>query len=156
MKVIKRVKKGNGSQLEEFDLNKIINAVKKAYSSQDKEIDEEVLKELNYIPSYHEGASTVDVETIQNEVEKILMDLAPYDVARAYIIYREKHNNIRNYADNKIAFINRYKNSSNTANATIDDNSNVSNHNIAVLNSEIHKEENAEVNLRIWELKLQE
>lgn len=156
MKVIKRVKKGNGSQLEEFDLNKIINAVKKAYSSQDKEIDEEVLKELNYIPSYHEGANTVDVETIQNEVEKILMDLAPYDVARAYIIYREKHNNIRNYADNKIAFINRYKNSSNTANATIDDNSNVSNHNIAVLNSEIHKEENAEVNLRIWELKLQE
>lgn len=156
MKVIKRVKKGNGSQLEEFDLNKIINAVKKAYSSQNKEIDEEVLKELNYIPSYHEGASTVDVETIQNEVEKILMDLAPYDVARAYIIYREKHNNIRNYADNKIAFINRYKNSSNTANATIDDNSNVSNHNIAVLNSEIHKEENAEVNLRIWELKLQE
>lgn len=156
MKVIKRVKKGNGSQLEEFDLNKIINAVKKAYSSQNKEIDEEVLKELNYILSYHEGASTVDVETIQNEVEKILMDLAPYDVARAYIIYREKHNNIRNYADNKIAFINRYKNSSNTANATIDDNSNVSNHNIAVLNSEIHKEENAEVNLRIWELKLQE
>lgn len=156
MKVIKRVKKGNGSQLEEFNLNKIINAVKKAYSSQNKEIDEEVLKELNYIPSYHEGASTVDVETIQNEVEKILMDLAPYDVARAYIIYREKHNNIRNYADNKIAFINRYKNSSNTANATIDDNSNVSNHNIAVLNSEIHKEENAEVNLRIWELKLQE
>ena len=53
MKVIKRVKKGNGSQLEEFDLNKIINAVKKAYSSQNKEIDEEVLKELNYIPSYH-------------------------------------------------------------------------------------------------------
>ena len=156
MKVLKRTKKGKASQLEEFDLNKIINAVKKAYASQSKEPDEEVLKELAYIPSYYAGASTVGVEAIQNKVEKILIDLAPYDVTKAYIIYREKHNNIRNYADNKIAFINKYKKSSNTANATIDDNSNVSNHNIAVLNSEIHKEENAEVNLRIWELKLQE
>ena len=44
MKVLKRTKKGNTSQLEEFDLNKIINAVKKAYTSQGKEPDEEVLK----------------------------------------------------------------------------------------------------------------
>ena len=42
MKVLKRTKKG-GSQLEEFDLNKIVNAVKKAYASQKKEPDEEVL-----------------------------------------------------------------------------------------------------------------
>ena len=91
MKVLKRAKKGDKGQLEEFDLNKIINAVKKAYASQGREIDEEVLTELHYIPSYHEGASTVGVETIQNEVEKILMDLAPYDVAKAYIIHREKH-----------------------------------------------------------------
>ncbi|QOR59375.1 putative anaerobic ribonucleoside triphosphate reductase [uncultured phage cr116_1] len=156
MKVIKRVKKGNGSQLEEFDLNKIINAVKKAYSSQNKEIDEEVLKELNYIPSYHEGASTVDVETIQNEVEKILMDLAPYDVARAYIIWREVHKKIRIYAENKIAFINRYKNSSNTANATIDDNSNVNSKNIGILNAEIHKEDNIHISRRMMVNKLEE
>ena len=96
------------------------------------------------------------VEDVQDKIEDLLMSEHFYDVAKAYIIYREKHKNIRNYADNKISFINRYKNSDNTANATVDDNSNVSNHNIAVLNSEIHKEENAEVNLRIWELKLQE
>ena len=30
MKVLKRAKKGDKSQLEEFDLNKIFNAVKKA------------------------------------------------------------------------------------------------------------------------------
>ena len=86
MKVLKRTKKDKASQLEEFDLNKIINSVKKAYASQGKEPDEEVLKELTYIPSYHEGASTVGVATIQTEVEKILMDLAPYDVTKAYII----------------------------------------------------------------------
>ena len=114
MKVIKRVKKGNGSQLEEFDLNKIINAVKKAYASQGKEPDEEVLKELTYIPSYHEGASTVGVETIQNEVEKILMDLAPYDVAKAYIIHREKHTESRLIKE-RIDYMNRYSNSSSNA-----------------------------------------
>ena len=156
MKVLKRTKKGNGSQLEEFDLNKIINAVKKAYASQGREPDEEVLKELTYIPSYHEGASTVGVETIQNEVEKILMDLAPYDVARAYIIWREVHKKIRIYAEDKIAFINKYKSSSNTANATIDDNSNVNGKNIGILNAEIHKEDNIHISRRMIINKLEE
>ena len=143
MKVIKRVKKGNGSQLEEFDLNKIINAVKKAYSSQDKEIDEEVLKELNYIPSYHEGASTVDVETIQNEVEKILMDLAPYDVARAYIIYREKHNESRLIRE-RIDYMNSYSSSSKNASSSseTDANANVSMKNVANLEGEVYKTTN--------------
>ena len=36
----------------------------------------------------------------------------------------------------------RYKNASNTANSTIDDNSNVSSKNIGVLNAEIHKGDN--------------
>lgn len=143
MKVIKRVKKGNGSQLEEFDLNKIISAVKKAYSSQDKEIDEEVLKELNYIPSYHEGASTVDVETIQNEVEKILMDLAPYDVARAYIIYREKHNESRLIRE-RIDYMNSYSSSSKNASSSseTDANANVSMKNVANLEGEVYKTTN--------------
>lgn len=156
MKVLKRTKKGNGSQLEEFDLNKIINAVKKAYASQGKEPDEEVLKELTYIPSYHEGASTVGVEIIQDEVEKILMDLAPYNVAKAYIMWREIHKKIRIYAEDKIAFINRYKSSSNTANATIDDNSNVNGKNIGILNAEIHKEDNIHISRRMIVNKLEE
>ena len=155
MKVLKRTKK-NGNQLEDFDINKIITAVRKAYVAQGKILSKSVIKELYEIPNHHKGASTIGVETIQNEVEKILMEIAPYDVARAYIVYREHRKKIRDFAQRKIDFINTYKKSDNTANATIDDNSNVSNHNIAVLNSEIHKEDNAEVNLRIWELKLQE
>lgn len=155
MKVLKRTKKG-GSQLEEFDLNKIVNAVKKAYASQKKEPDEEVLRELSYIPTYHSGVSSVKVETIQMEVEKILMDLAPYDVAKAYIIYREEHNKLREFTDRKLKFINRYKKSNNTANATIDDNSNVNGKNIGILNSEIHKEDNIQVSRRMIVEKLRE
>lgn len=157
MKVIKRVKKGNGSQLEEFNLNKIINAVKKAYSSQNKEIDEEVLKELNYIPSYHEGASTVDVETIQNEVEKILMDLAPYDVARAYIIYREKHNESRLIRE-RIDYMNSYSSSSKNASSSseTDANANVSMKNVANLEGEVYKTTNRVIQRQRMKDKLYE
>ena len=143
MKVLKRTKKDKASQLEEFDLNKIINAVKKAYASQGKEPNEEVLKELTYIPSYHAESSTVGVETIQNEVEKILMDLAPYDVAKAYIIYREKHTESR-LVKERIDYMNRYSNSSSNASTSseTDANANVSMKNVANLEGEVYKTTN--------------
>lgn len=143
MKVLKRVKKSDKDQLEEFDLNKIINAVKKAYKSQNKEISKEVIKELNYIPSYHEGASVVGVEAIQNEVEKILMDLAPYDVARAYIIHREKHTKSRLIKE-RIDYMNKYSNSLSNASTSseTDANANVSMKNVANLEGEVYKTTN--------------
>lgn len=143
MKVLKRTKKGKASQLEEFDLNKIINAVKKAYASQGKEPDEEVLEELNYIPSYHIGANTVEVETIQNEVEKILMDLAPYDVAKAYIIYRSKHEEYR-FIRERIDYMSNYVNSDENASTSseTDANANVSMKNVANLEGEVYKTTN--------------
>lgn len=143
MKVLKRTKKGKASQLEEFDLNKIVNAVKKAYASQNKEPDEEVLKELSYIPSYHTETSIVEVETIQNEVEKILMDLAPYSVAKAYIIYREKHTKSRLIKE-RIDYMNRYSNSLSNASTSseTDANANVSMKNVANLEGEVYKTTN--------------
>lgn len=142
MKVLKRTKKG-GSQLEEFDLNKIINAVKKAYASQDKKPDEEVLKELTYIPSYHAGASTVGVDTIQMEVEKILMDLAPYDVAKAYIIYRNKHEESR-FIRERIDYMANYADSDDNAasSSETDPNANVTQKNVANLDGEVYKTKN--------------
>lgn len=143
MKVLKRKKKGKVNQLEEFDLNKIINAVKKAYASQGKEPNEKVLEELNYIPSYHIGASTVEVETIQNEVEKILMDLAPYDVAKAYIIYRSKHEESR-FIRERIDYMSNYADSDDNASTSseTDANANVSMKNVANLEGEVYKTTN--------------
>lgn len=143
MKVLKRTNKGKPSQLEEFDLNKIINAVKKAYTSQGKEPDEEVLKELTYIPSYHVGASTVGVETIQMEVEKILMDLAPYDVAKAYIIYRNKHEESR-FIRERIDYMSNYADSDDNAasSSETDPNANVTQKNVANLDGEVYKTKN--------------
>ena len=79
-----------------------------------------------------------------------------FDVAKSYIVYREKHRKLKFDVNNKLNFISNYINSDNTANATIDDNSNVANRNIAVLNSEIHKEDNREVNLRMLRNKVKE
>ena len=140
MKVLKDKKKGGKSQLEEFDLNKIINAVKKAYASQGKEPDYMVLKELEYIPLYHKGASSVGVETIQAEVEKILMDLAPYDVAKAYIIYKAKHDESR-LIKSRIDYMEGYSNSKDNASSSseTDPNSNVASKNVANLEGEVYK-----------------
>ena len=96
------------------------------------------------------------VEDVQDKVEDLLMSEHFYDVAKAYIIYREKHNKLREFTDNKLNFINKYKNSNNTANATVDDNSNVNGKNIGILNSEIHKEDNIQVSRRMIVEKLRE
>lgn len=146
MKVLKR----NG-QLVDFDLGKIEDAIKKAFKSQSIIYDDNVIIEVEkYLEEKH-SYSALSVESIQDMVEKAIMACGHHEVAKAFMIYREKRKNIREYVNKKINFINRYKQSDNTANATIDDNSNVSNKNIAVCNVELHKEENAEINLGLWE-----
>ena len=60
------------------------------------------------------------------------------------------------FVENKIAFINKFKKSSNTANSTIDDNSNVANKNIAILNAEIHKPDNVRISRAMVMDKLKE
>jgi len=60
------------------------------------------------------------------------------------------------FVRNKIEFINKFKQASNTANATIDDNSNVSNKNIAILNAEAHKTDNIRISRAMVVSKLRE
>lgn len=141
-----KVKKRDGS-LETYDVTKIIKAVTAAYKACNKEVDDVVIRELEFIESF--CADTEGVETIQDNVVRILMDLAPYDVALSYILYREKHNSIRDWTEKKEAFIQNYSKSDNTANATVDDNSNVSGKNIGILNAEIHKEDNIQISRRM-------
>jgi ribonucleoside-triphosphate reductase len=128
---------------EEFSPEKVANAMRKAYNSVGKEMPEGK-RYMNALLKLVNGDEDVKVEAIQDAMEKYLMDKKEYDVAKSFIIYREKHKHLRDCVRKKEEFINRYKKSKNTANATIDDNSNVANKNIGVLNAEIHKEENIE------------
>lgn len=87
----------------------------------------------------------INIEEIQDIIESQLMMNSYYEVAREYIIYRQKHANLRDWVSHKVDFIEKYKMSDNTANATIDDNSNVSSKNIGIMNNEIHKEDNIQL-----------
>ena len=136
MKVIK----DNGN-LEEFNINKIKSAVEKAFKSCNKEMPQYLYDMLSALFDTIDK-DTISIEEIQNKVEDALMNDKHFDVAKSYIIYREKHRKTRENVTYKLKFIKNYINSDNTANATIDDNSNVANRNIALLNAESHKEDN--------------
>ena len=155
--------KRNGKKVI-FDRNKIINSVKAAYESVGETFNEDTKEHLLYCFNNRNinkwcieelGVLIPSVEDIQDRVERLLMEMNP-KVAKAYILYREKAKKAREKVTYKLKFIDNYINSDNTANATIDDNSNVANRNIAVLHSEIHKEDNREVNLRMLRDKVKE
>ena len=144
MFIIKR----NGTK-QEFDSSKIDKAILSALKASG--CNTEINQPSKYI--------TVDngdtVEVIQDRIENWLMSICP-SAAKAFILYREKHKNIRDWVSKKEKFIERYKQSSNTANATIDDNSNVSGKNIGILNAEIHKSDNILISRAMIEKKLKE
>lgn len=143
MRVIKRHKKGNQPVIEEFDINKIFKAVRKAYDSQGAELSETILENLNYIFSNYKETDTIEVETIQNEVENVLIDIAPHNIAKAYIIYRVKHDESR-LVKERINYMENYSNSSSNASTSseTDANANVSMKNIANLEGEVYKTTN--------------
>lgn len=147
-----RVKKRNGN-LVPFEISKIENAIQKAFLSCNYTVNKNVIKNIaREVDLWDE----ISVEDIQNQVEETLMDYDCPQVAKEYILYRNRQEAIRKNVQKNIDFIEKYKQSDNTANATIDDNANVANRNIAVLNSEIHKENNQETNFRILRNKLKE
>ena len=148
MKIVKR----NGLE-EEFNPIKIKNAVKAAFKSVGYSVSEDVYDTIvNAIKVWND----ISIEDIQDQVIETLRNLDFGEVADSYLIYRYKHAQARRMVENKKAFIKRYKESSNTANATIDDNSNVAGKNIGILNAEGHKEENILVNRGMVVDKLKE
>lgn len=108
------------------------------------------------VSNMFELINPLPVEDIQDFIEYHLMKQGWFDTAKSFILYRDKHKNIRDFAKKKNDFINKYKNATNTADASIDDNSNVANKNIAVLNTELYKENNIELNRYRVTKKLQE
>ena len=150
MNVVKR-----DGTIQEFNFEKIKNAINKAFRSlYDFNAPDELIDYLEAIcNSFTEDKS---VEEIQDFVENSLMEFKWFDVARAYILYREKHDNIRTWVEEKEKFINKYKNSFNTADSTIDDNSNVGGKNVGILNAEIHKSDNIQISRKMIMDKLKE
>ena len=137
MQVIKR----DGSK-EEFNLNKIINAVNKAFKSCGEETPIYIHDTLVALFAVIDG-DLISIEEIQNKIEDILMNNRHFKVAKAYIIYREKHREAR-FIKERIDYMNKYSQSTSNAatSSETDGNSNVSIKNVANLEGEVYKTTN--------------
>ena len=145
------VKKRDG-RIEPFNVEKIISAVRKAYEASNMRMSKEVETILRHLFTV---GDLIDIEEIQDKVEEVLMQDNPA-LAKSFVIYRYKHKRNRDWVNQKLEFIKAYKRSKNTADATVDDNSNVGNKNIGVLNNEIHKSDNIGISRGMIVRKLKE
>ena len=93
------VVKRDGKEVS-FDIKKITVAIEKAFSSLEKEFDENVVDFIalkvtsDFSSKVKDGKITV--EEIQDSVEKVLSQAGYEDVAKAYILYRKQREKIRN------------------------------------------------------------
>lgn len=151
MKVLKR----NG-KLEPFDVSKVLDAVRKAYKAKGKEVDVEVEDEIQHLPVTLLG-DVVSVDAVQDAVVRILVDLAPYDVALGYILYREHHKESR-FIRERIDYMDAYTNSTDNAatSSETDPNANVTQKNVANLEGEVYKGKNRTIQRQRMKDKLNE
>jgi ribonucleoside-triphosphate reductase len=137
MLVIKR-----DNSKEYFDIKKIVNAVNKAFNSCGEVMPDYMAALLHSTFSIMSG-DVISIEEIQDKVEDILMNNHHFKVAKAYIIYREKHREAR-FIKERIDYMNKYSQSTSNAatSSETDGNSNVSIKNVANLEGEVYKTTN--------------
>ena len=137
MQVVKR--DGN---LEEFNVDKIISAVEKAFKSCNKKMPQYLYDMIGALFGTLEG-DTIGIEEIQNKVEDVLMNDKHFDVAKAYIIYRNKHEESR-FVRERIDYMSNYADSDDNAasSSETDPNANVTQKNVANLDGEVYKTKN--------------
>lgn len=97
-KVIARIKKRDGT-VADFSQDKITHAIAKAMKSQGIE-DFSQAKTVSDIVTFvieekFSGYTVPSVEQIQDMVEMVLMKRGYHEVAKSYILYRERHKSIR-------------------------------------------------------------
>ena len=117
------------------------NAILKAFKACSYQLNED---EGKSITDYCGRILEATVEDIQDSVENFLMDNPKWrDVAKAYILYREKHKQARLISD-KLKYIHKYTESKESATnlSNTDDNANSNKKNMATLEGELYKDTN--------------
>lgn len=151
MQVVKR--DGN---IEEFNVDKIISAVEKAFKSCNKKMPQYLYDMLGALFGTLRG-DTIGIEEIQNKVEDVLMNDKHFDVAKEYIIYREQHKQAR-FIRERIDYMNEYSQSNENAatSSETDANANVTMKNVANLEGEVYKTTNRVIQRQRMKDKLNE
>ena len=139
------ITKRDGSR-DKFSLDKIMNAIIKAFRSVDEPVD---LSSISRILGHLEIRDDIKVEDIQNQMEMALMQEGFYRVAKSFMLYRQRHTEDREILD-KLKFLSEYCNSSNAATSSkYDANANVEHKNIATLIGELPKSSFIRLNRRL-------
>lgn len=148
MLVVKRNK-----TVQPFNWDKIDNAIVKAFHAVNEPIDEDILSDVKDELYFN---NIISVEEIQDQIEKALMACDYYNVAKAFILYRQKQAELRALV-NKKQFIKDYAKASNAATGSkYDANANVTEKNIVTLNGELFKGDVIKVNRAILTDKIRE
>ena len=139
------ITKRDGSK-DRFSLDKIMNAILKAFESVNEPTD---LGTLSKIIANLNIQNDIKVEDIQNQVELALMKEGYYKVAKSFIVYRQQHTEDRETLE-KMKFLSDYCVASNAATGSkFDANANVEHKNIATLIGELPKQGFIRLNRRL-------
>lgn len=148
MLVVKRNK-----TVQPFDWGKIDLAITKAFHAVNEPIDMDILSDVKDELYFN---NIISVEEIQDQIEKALMACDYYNVAKAFILYRQKQAELRTLTSKK-QFIRDYAKASNAATGSkYDSNANVTEKNIVTLNGELFKGDIIKVNRTILTDKIRE
>lgn len=148
MLVVKRNK-----TVQPFDWGKIDLAITKAFHAVNEPIDMDILSDIKDELYFN---NIISVEEIQDQIEKALMACDYYNVAKAFILYRQKQAELRTLTSKK-QFIKDYAKASNAATGSkYDSNANVTEKNIVTLNGELFKGDIIKVNRTILTDKIRE
>ena len=94
-----RVVKRDG-KIKDFDISKIVSAIVRAFEAKQKEYNQSTIDflALKVTAHFHDKIrdELITVEDIQDSVETVLIQAGYDDVAKAYILYRRQHENVRN------------------------------------------------------------
>jgi len=95
---MKKIRKRDGS-IEDFNVEKIANAIfkaSKAVGVEDRELALDLTNQVvGHLEKQLKPGEIPTVEHVQDSVEKVLVENGLYRVAKAYILYRALHNQIR-------------------------------------------------------------
>ena len=139
------ITKRDGSK-DQFSLDKIMNAIVKAFESVDVPAD---LGTISKILSHLDIQDNITVEDIQNQVEEALMREGFYKVAKSFMLYRQQHTEDRETLQ-RLQFLSEYVESVNAATGSkYDANANVEHKNIATLIGELPKSSFIRLNRRL-------
>ena len=94
--MVEKVIKRDGKQ-QAYTREKVYHAVEEAFKSCKQEMTSKFIEQLDEELAKMEESSdsTIDIEDLQDFVEKFLIKKNKFEVAKAYILYRDKRTRVR-------------------------------------------------------------